>query len=229
MSTSLWTGTSPLIFSIPFSFPIFPSIVVVQEWQVIPSMQNFKSDTPLPVVWDGDKVGSFCMGLLGEWLSRSIKLDTTSLKCCDEVREGTKVTVRPICVGFFVTSRTPRMWDNFSRASCWAAAFRPKVGMTWVSVETGVAVLDSGVLDSKPMSSMASDRDSGLCWLLLNMTVAFFCSKDTYKRKVETYTHTYISKYESIFKIYERNVTKKIGKSKSVQLLLTFILQINNC
>lgn len=180
-----WSSTSPLIFSIPFSFPTFPSMVVVQEWHVILSMHNFRIDTPSPAVWEGDKVGAFCMGLLCAWLAASIKLDTDSLSCCEEVREGTKVTVRPICAGLSLTSSTPWIWDNFSRASCCAAGVRPEVRITWVSVETGVVVLDSERLDSKPMSSMASDRDSGLCWLGSNMTVAFSCSKDTYQIKVK--------------------------------------------
>lgn len=175
------SSTSPLIFSTPFSFPIFPSIVVTQEWQVIPSMHSFSSDTPPLVLWDGDKFGSFWEGLLGASLCGSIMLSTISLSCCREVREGTKETVRPVCAGLSLTSSTPGVWDNFSKASCCAARFRPEVGITWVSVGTGVAGLNSDGLDSKPMSSIASDRDSGLCWLGSNMILAFFCSKDTYK------------------------------------------------
>lgn len=38
----------------------------------------------------------------------------------------------------------------------------PEVETNWISVGTGVALLEAGKLDSKPMSSMASDRDSGL-------------------------------------------------------------------
>ena len=53
------------------------------------------------------------------------------------------------------------------------------MGSDRVSVATGVGEVDSDRLHSKPMSSMASDRDSGLCRLRSNMTVAFFNSKDT--------------------------------------------------
>lgn len=169
---------SPLIFSIPVSFPIFPSIVVVQEWQVIPSMHSFRRDTPASAAWLGDKVGAFCLGLLGAWLSRN-KLATTSLSCSKDVSEGTKVTLRPILSGFSLTSSTPWIWASFFKASCWAAGSRFGVGITWVSTGTAVTVVVSDSGESKPMSSMASDRDSGLCRVWSNMMVAFLLPKDT--------------------------------------------------
>lgn len=172
-----------MIFSIPFSFPIFPSMVLEQEWQVIPSMFSLRSAALLPVVWDGDEAGPFAIGLWCGGFSAGVNTATTSLSCCAEVREGTKETVMPSGAELSRTSNTPWHWESFSRASCRAAGVRPEVGISWVSVGTGEAALESDRLDSNPMSSIASDRDSGLCWLWSNMTVAFFCSKDTWKRK----------------------------------------------
>ncbi len=142
------TGFIPLIFSTPFNFPILPSMVVVQDRQTIPSIRIFTASTPL----EERELGPSCA-------SGARQLITSPSRSA-LIRDGTNVTARPWLSALSCVSTTPLDWSSALRA-CWIeSVLQPAVLKTLVSVWTGVDVAFAR-LHSKPISSMASARDSG--------------------------------------------------------------------
>ena len=171
-------------------------MVVLQEWQVMPSTDSFTSATPDPALRGGgggereedgeggeeDEEGGEARraGLAEAGVSGAVATPvTTSPSWGAVVREGTKTTERPPALS--LTSSTPWTRDSRARASWAAPGPGPGAGSSRVSVGTGSAELGSGGLDSKPMSSTASHRDAGLWRLGSNSTAALLSSRDTWR------------------------------------------------
>lgn len=165
-----WYLGSPLIFWTPFNFPILPSMVVVQDRQVMPSMRIF-SNTTLPelreLAWSVEVLPE-----LGSVFSISWILSTLT-------RAGTNMTLRFLPSPFSLASSTPLTWQSWETDT----ALQLLTGNSLVSVWTTVVGVAFVALDSKPMSSIASAKDFGVWCAWSNITVAILCSKDTYSTR----------------------------------------------
>ena len=154
------SGILPLIRWTPCSFPIFPSMVLVHEWQVIPSTFIFSMTSPAWAILKSSQIPDF----FSRVPVSKLRAGTSSTIWLAFTIEGIIITTAALCWGEILMSVTPFVLSNVLWICSHGGASEAAAVRNTVSVKTGSG-LGLCRTASKPMSSMASCRVFGVCSL----------------------------------------------------------------